>query len=53
VFFLWRYTHVENIDFFSAEAFGYYLQFVVINYLFILLVFFVLFLLGGRNRREG
>ena len=47
--FMWRFTSIRNIPFFSADAWKIYAVFVAIDYLVFLLVFFVLYWLSKRQ----
>ncbi len=47
--FMWRFTNLRGIPFLSVQAAKIYAVFVLIDYVVILLVFFVLFLRKNRK----
>ena len=50
--FMWRFTHLRNIPFFSATAWQIYLFFVVVDFLIFLFVFFILYWLSQRQQQD-
>lgn len=48
--FMWRFTNLRSIPFFSVEAGKVYIVFVVINYIVLLLGFFLLYWLSKRKQ---
>lgn len=48
--FMWRFTHLRGIAFFSAEAGAIFGTFFIINYIILLLGFFLLFWLSKRKQ---
>jgi len=47
--FMWRFTSIRHIPFFSADAWKIYAVFVVIDFFVFLFVFFVLYWLSKRQ----
>jgi hypothetical protein len=50
--FMWRFTHLRGIPFFSTVAAQIYSVFVVVDYLIILFVFLLLFWLSRRRQQQ-
>ncbi len=49
--FMWRFTHLRGIPFFSGLAGKVYLVFLFIDYLIFLTVFYILFALSRRKQQ--
>ena len=52
ILFVWRFTSLRSIPFFSAETGKIYVVFVVVNYLLFLFMFFILFWLSKRKQYD-
>jgi len=52
VLFVWRFTSLRHIPFFSSEGGKIYAVFVVVNYLLFLFMFFILFWLSKRRQHD-
>jgi hypothetical protein len=50
--FMWRFTHLRGIPFFSTVAAQIYSVFVGVDYLIILFVFLLLFWLSRRRQQQ-
>ena len=50
--FMWRFTYVNHIRFFSADAGQVYLFFVGADFLVFLFAFFILYWLSKRPQRD-
>jgi hypothetical protein len=48
--FMWRFTHLRGIPFFSAQAGVVYMIFLTVDYFILLLVFFILYWLSSRKQ---
>lgn len=48
--FMWRFTHLRGIAFFSAQAGTIFCIFLVINYIILLFGFFILYWLSKRKQ---
>ncbi len=52
ILFVWRFTSLRHIPFFSSEAAKIYAVFVLVNYLLFLFMFFILFWLSKRKQHD-
>ena len=52
ILFLWRFTYVKEIPFFSVLAAQVYLFFVAANFIIVLLVFIILHWLSNRPQKD-
>ena|GEM_PF-2352084 len=52
VLFAWRHGHTRGIPFFSAQTADMYTVFLVINYVILLIIFFILFLMSRRPQKD-
>lgn len=50
--FMWRFTSLRGIPFFSADAWKIYGTFVVVDFLIFLLVFYILYRLSKRKQED-
>lgn len=48
--FMWRFTHLRHIPFFSADAAVIFMIFAAITYFILLMVFFTLYWLSRRKQ---